>query len=158
MLVINTLADLNGMKIGVQIATLADAIAMQYGDGRLANQVTHMPDWRVLLADLRANTIDATVVDLRAFDAWRLRHGSDDLIASGYRHSLGFNMGFVDLAANRALVDQVDGVLADLQQHHVITPMAANAGLTLLPQARPPSRLMFNFRPCKPTETHLNHL
>ena len=134
---VKTLGDLGGLKIGVQIATLADAIAMHYNNGRLSQNVVHVPDARELFGRLQNHGLDAVLVDLRAFDAWRLRHGSSGLTASGYRHSVEFNMGFVGLASNRALIEQVDGVLADLQAHDAIAPLAVAAGLTFIPPRTP---------------------
>ncbi|HQT75801.1 MAG TPA: transporter substrate-binding domain-containing protein [Rhodopila sp.] len=134
---VKTLGDLAGMKIGVQIATLSDAIAMRYADGRLDDQVVHFPDSRILFEKLQNGSVDAAFADLRAFDAWRLRHGPDGLVLSGYRHSIGFNMGYVGLATNKALIDQVDAVLADLQAHDAVAPLAEAAGVTFVPP-RPP--------------------
>jgi hypothetical protein len=142
---VRILGDLDGLKIGVQIATLADAIAMQYDDGRLSQHVVHVPDARELFGRLQNNELDAALVDLRAFDAWRLRHGSSGLTLSSYRHSVGFNMGFVGLASDKALIEQVDATLADLQAHDAVAPLAVAAGLTfvaprtpaVLPDVRP---------------------
>jgi ABC-type amino acid transport substrate-binding protein len=129
---VRTLHDLQGMRVGVLIATLADAIAMQYGGGQLSENVVHLPDAPALFAKLQDGKLDAAFIDLRAFDAWRLRHDSAGLRLSDYRHSIGFNMGFVGLASNRALVEQVDGVLADLAAHDALAPLAHAAGLTFL--------------------------
>jgi hypothetical protein len=137
---LKTLGDLDGLRIGVQMATLADAIAMRYGDGRLNQHVVHVPDARDLFGKLQDGELDAAFVDLRAFDAWRLRHGPGGLAASGYRHSLGFNMGFVGLASNQAMIEQVDAVIADLQGHDTIAPLAASAGLTFIPPRSPDVR------------------
>lgn len=137
---IRHLADLDGLKVGVQIATLADAIAMHYHNDQLIEHVLHMPDARDLFQALEAGTIDAAFVDARAFDAWRDAHGSAGLRASGYVHSVVFNMGFVALASNMPLVNQVNAVLADLQAHDAIAPIAANAGLTFFPPADPAVR------------------
>ncbi|HEY4041933.1 MAG TPA: transporter substrate-binding domain-containing protein [Rhodopila sp.] len=138
---VRTLADLDGLKIGVQIATLADAIAMHYGNGRLIEHVVHLPDARGVFEAVRSGTVDAALVDLRAFDAWRGRHGSQDgsgaLALSSYRHSLAFNMGVVGLASNSKLIEQVDAILAELQANDAIAPMAARAGLTFLPPRTP---------------------
>jgi ABC-type amino acid transport substrate-binding protein len=137
---VTTLGDLDGLKIGVQIATLADAIAMQYGDGRLSQHVVHMPDARDLFGKLQSGELDAALVDLRAFDAWRLRHGSGGLTASGYQHSLGFNMAFAGLASDAALVEQVNAVIAELQTHDAIAPLAASSGLTFISPRSPDVR------------------
>jgi ABC-type amino acid transport substrate-binding protein len=135
--VVKTLGDLYGIRIGVQIATLADAIAMQYDEGRLSQHVVHETGARELFGKLQDGELDAALVDLRAFDAWRLRHGTSGLVPSGYRHSIGFNMGFVGLASSKALIDQVDVVLADLQAHDAIAPLAKAAGLTFIPPRTP---------------------
>ena len=142
---VRTLADLDGLKVGVQLATLSDAIAMRYDDGRLQDHVTHVPESRDLFDKLQDNQLDAALVDLRAFDAWRLRHGSGTLANSGYRHSLSFNMGFVGLAVNKALIEQVDTVLASLQASNAIAPLAANAGLTFIPPR--PQAILPNVKP-----------
>ena len=92
---VRRLADLDGLKIGVQIATLPDAIAMKYGNGQLIEHVVHMRETRDVFQALQAGSADAAFVDVRAFDAWRGAHGSDGLELSGYFHSLAFNMGFV---------------------------------------------------------------
>lgn len=134
---VRKLADLDGLRIGVQLATLADAITMRYQGGRLREHVVHVTDARDLFQQLQDRKLDAAVVDLRAFDAWRLKHGSAGMVASDYRHSLAFNMGFVGLAAEKPLIDQVDAVLADLQAHNAIAPLAAQAGLTFTPPRSP---------------------
>jgi ABC-type amino acid transport substrate-binding protein len=139
-LTVRRLADLDGLKVAVQIATLPDAIAMKYGNGQLIEHVVHMRETRDVFQALQAGSADAAFVDVRSFDAWRGAHGSDGLKLSGYFHSLAFNMGFVALASNMALVKQVDVVLADLQAHDAIAPMAANAGLTLMPPRTPAVR------------------
>ena len=137
---VRRLADLDGLKIAVQIATLPDAIAMKYGNGQLIEHVKHMREARDVFQALQANSVDAAFIDVRAFDAWRGAHGSGGLALSGYIHSLAFNMGFVALASNMALIKQVDVVLADLQAHDAIAPMAANAGMTFMPPRTPAVR------------------
>ncbi|WP_158258215.1 substrate-binding periplasmic protein [Rhodopila globiformis] len=134
---VRKLADLDGLRIGVQTATLADAIAMRYDGGLLANRIVHLPDSRALFAKLRAGEIDAAFVDMRAVDAWRLHNGTDGLALSGYAHSLGFNMGFVGLAGSATLIRQVDAALADLKAHDALAPMAQQAGLTYIPPRSP---------------------
>jgi ABC-type amino acid transport substrate-binding protein len=134
---VRTLGDLDGMKIVEQTATLSDAIAMRYDDGRLTQRVVHVAESRDLFAKLENHEADAALVDFRAFDAWRLRHGITGLIATGYRHSLAFNMAFVGLASDQALIEQVDAILGDLQAHDALAPLAARAGLTFFPPAAP---------------------
>jgi ABC-type amino acid transport substrate-binding protein len=138
---VRKLTDLDGLKIGVQTATLPDAIAMYYGGGSLMEHVVHLRDTHDLFEELQSGDIDAAFVNLRAFDAWRLRHGSDGLAPTGYIHSVGFNMGFVGLVSNKPLIEQVDAVLADLQTHGAIEPLAASAGLSFVPPKSPDVQL-----------------
>ena len=134
---VGKLADLDGLKIGVEIATLADAIAMSYADGRLIEHVVHVPDARELFGRLQRGELDAAFADTRELDAWRLRHGADGLAATGYIHSIGFNMGFVGLASDPKLIAEVDTVIADLQSRDAIAPLARDAGLTYAPPRSP---------------------
>jgi ABC-type amino acid transport substrate-binding protein len=134
---VRRLSDLDGLSVAVQIATLADAIAMKYGNGQLIEHVLHMREAQDTFQALEAGSADAAFVDVRSFDAWRRTHGSSGLALSGYVHSLAFNMGFVALASNSLLIERVDAVLADLQAHDAIAPMAANAGLTFMPPRMP---------------------
>jgi hypothetical protein len=134
---IRTLADLDGLKLGVQTATLADAIAMRYASGRLIQNVVHVSDARALFGRLQRGEIDAAFVAQRELDAWKLRHGSDGLAPTGYIHSIGFNMGFVGLTSERRLVDDASAAIAALQASDAITPLAHDAGLSYVPPREP---------------------
>jgi hypothetical protein len=52
-------------------------------------------------------------------------------------HSLGFNMGFVGLATDAALIRQVDAVLADLKAQGAIAPLAQQNGVSFVPPRSP---------------------
>ncbi len=134
---VGSLADLEGLRLGVEIATLSDAIAMRYDGGSLIEHVVHRLDARALFDGLQKGELDAAFVNLHQFDAWRLRHGGGGLAASGYLHSIGFNMGFVALDTDAPLIGAVDAVLADLQAHDQLAPLAREAGLTYLPPRTP---------------------
>lgn len=135
---IRTLADLDGLKVGVQTATLADAIAMRYAGGRLIEHVVHVPDARALFGRLQRGELDAAFVAQRELDAWRLRHGGDGLAPTGYIHSIGFNMGFVGLASEQQLIDDASAAIAALQASGAIAPLARAAGLSYVPPREPP--------------------
>lgn len=134
------LRDLGHARIGVQIATLADAIAMTYGGGLLANQIVHVPDSRTLFDKLQDGQLDAAFADLRAFDAWRLEHRGSNLTVTAYRHSVAFNMGYVGLASDPSLIGQVNAALADMQKRDALAPVATAAGLTFMPPNPPDVR------------------
>jgi ABC-type amino acid transport substrate-binding protein len=134
---VRRLSDLEGSTIGVQIATLPDAIVMQYGDRRLVEHVVHVREAQGLFERLETGTLDAAFVGMREYDAWRLQHADSGIALSDYRHSLAFNMGYVALRSDEALIRQVDEVLEELQTNDTITSLAAGTGLTMMAPRTP---------------------
>ena len=57
---------------------------------------------------------DAALVEQRELDTWRLAHPETRVAATGYTHSIGFNIGFVGLSTSVVLIEQVNGIIADL--------------------------------------------
>jgi ABC-type amino acid transport substrate-binding protein len=134
---VRKLADLADLTVGVETHSIADLIAMSYEQGRLADRVLHFPDARALFAGLQDGSLDAALVGLHQLDAWRLQHPGTPLGASGYTHSIGFNIGLVGLSANGALVARVDATLSDLMSNGTLATMAAAAGVTYVPPRSP---------------------
>ena len=134
---VRKLADLANRNLGVETHSLADLIAMSYAQGRLAERVVHFPDARALFGQLEDGRLDAALVGLHQFDAWRLQHPGTRLAPTGYTHSVGFNIGFVGLPANRPLIADVNAVLSDLMSHDGLAPVAAATGLTYLAPRSP---------------------
>ncbi|HEY5171819.1 MAG TPA: ABC transporter substrate-binding protein, partial [Acidimicrobiia bacterium] len=67
--------DLAGLRIGIESGTLADAILMTFEHGRLIDGITHLvPGRQDLLGSLERGDVDATLLDLRRFDAYRATH------------------------------------------------------------------------------------
>jgi ABC-type amino acid transport substrate-binding protein len=130
--------DLAGLRIGIESGTLADAILMTFGDGRLIDDVTHLvPGRDDLLGALERGELDATLLDLRRFDAYRAAHPDTRLAGSGYFYPIGANRGYVGLADDPALLDAVNKTLADLQAAGTMASLGQAAGLTYLPPREP---------------------
>jgi ABC-type amino acid transport substrate-binding protein len=135
---ITDLASLEGVKLGVEGGTLADAILMLFGDGRFVNQITHIiPGRGELLPRLEQGQYDATLVELRRFDAYRAMHPGTELTPSGYYFPIGFNIGFVGLATDWGLIEQVDRAIADMLENGQLPALARTAGVTYLPPRQP---------------------
>jgi hypothetical protein len=134
---VKRLADVADLSLGVESHSLADLIAMSYEQGRLVDHVVHSPDARSLFEQLQGGTLDTSFVDLHEFDAWRHQHPGTSVTASGYTHSIGFNIGFVGLAANRALIARVDAILSDLASHGILSTTADASSVTYLPPRTP---------------------
>ena len=135
---ISDMAQLDGMKLGVEGGTLADAALMLFADGRLVNQITHiLPGHDELLPRLEKNDYDAALVELRRFDEYWNEHPETKLTPSGYYSRIGFNMGFVGLSTDRDLIDKVDALISRMLDSGEIAALARDAGVTYLPPRQP---------------------
>jgi len=135
---IGGVGDLAGLRIGIESGTLADAILMTFGDGRLIDNITHLvPGRDDLLGVLERGDLDATLLDLRRFDAYRAAHPDSKLAASGYYYPIGANRGYVGLASDPTLLAAVNQALSDLQGAGTIAELGRVAGLTYLPPREP---------------------
>ena len=135
---ITELASLEGIRLGVEGGTLADAILMLFGDGRLVDHITHVIAGRGdLLPRLENGEYDATLVELRRFDAYRAAHPETKLTPSGYYFPTGFNIGFVALSTDHELIEHVDRAIADMFDEGGLPALARSAGVTYLPPRQP---------------------
>ncbi|MDQ2801823.1 MAG: transporter substrate-binding domain-containing protein [Pseudomonadota bacterium] len=134
---VHRLGDLAGLKLGVEEATLADAVLRAYGGGQFIDQTTHVVPGHGLLDGLASGAYDAVLVELHDFDAYRQRHPDTRLRASGYYHSLGFNMGFVGLATEAALVGKVGSILSEMLATDELKELALETHVTYLPPRSP---------------------
>ena len=130
--------DLAGLRIGIESGTLADAILMTFGQGRLIDDITHLvPGRQDLLGSLERGDVDATLLDLRRFDAYRASHPDTRLAASGYYYPIAANRGYVGLASDAALLDAVNKALSELQAEGALARFGQATGLTYLPPREP---------------------
>jgi ABC-type amino acid transport substrate-binding protein len=135
---ITNIDDLAALRIGIESGTLADAILMNFGNGRLIDDITHLVAGRSdLLGSLERGEFDATLLDLRRFDAYRVAHSDTRLTGSGYYYPIGANRGYVGLASDPDLLVAVNKVLSDLQTRGTTAEFARAAGVTYLPPREP---------------------
>jgi ABC-type amino acid transport substrate-binding protein len=135
---VSGVGDLAGLRIGIESGTLADAILMTFGDGKLIDNITHLiPGRSDLLGAFERGDFDATLLDLRRFDAWRAAHPDTKLAASGYFYPIGANRGYVGLVSDPELLPAVNTALTGLQAAGTIAALAQAAGLTYLPPREP---------------------
>jgi ABC-type amino acid transport substrate-binding protein len=130
--------DLAGLRIAIESGTLGDAILMTFDKGRLIDDITHLvPGRDDLLGALDRGDFDATLLDLRRFDAYRAVHPDSKLAASGYFYPIGANRGYVGLASDPELLVAVNKALSDLQAAGKLAELGQAAGLTYLPPREP---------------------
>ncbi|WP_257170689.1 ABC transporter substrate-binding protein [Bradyrhizobium sp. SRS-191] len=135
---ISDIGDLAGLRLGIESGTLADAILMTFDKGRLIDDITHLiPTRDDLLGALEQGKFDATLLDIRRFDAYRAAHPESKLMASGYNYPIGANRGYVALSSSAELLASVDKILAEIAASGDLAKFAATAGLTYLPPREP---------------------
>jgi ABC-type amino acid transport substrate-binding protein len=135
---IGAVGDLAGLRIGIESGTLADAILMTFGQGKLIDNITHLvPGRSDLLGAFERGDFDATLLDLRRFDAYRAMHPDTALAASGYFYPIGANRGYVGLASDPELLLAVNTALTELQAAGTVSDFAKLAGLTYLAPREP---------------------
>lgn len=140
---IATLADLEGLRIGSEDGTLADAILMWYGHRRYFRQIVHFTPGKTLehggglLDHLERGDIDATLVELRRYDVYRAQHPGSKIQPTGFYDRIGFNVGFVAPASDTVLIGQVDGALAALRTNNKLPTMAQAEGMTYVAPRAP---------------------
>jgi hypothetical protein len=135
---VSSLADLKGMKLGTEAATLADAVLMLYDNGALVDEITHLvPGRHELLPRLERGEYQASLVELRRFDAYRAAHPATRLQSTGYYYRVGFNIGFVGLEGEAALIAEVNRAIDDLLKRNALAPLAQAVGLTYFPPRQP---------------------
>lgn len=132
------IGDLAGLRLAIESGTLADAILMTFGKGRLIDDITHLvPGRDDLLGAVDRGDFDATLLDQRRFDAYRTAHPDTRLAASGYYYPIGANRGYVGLAGDPDLLVAVNKALTGLQADRTIADLGRSAGLTYLPPREP---------------------
>ncbi|MBR0896649.1 transporter substrate-binding domain-containing protein [Bradyrhizobium tropiciagri] len=135
---ITNIGDLTGLRLTIESGTLGDAILMTFDKGKLIEDITHLvPGRSDLLGELERGEYDATLLDLRRFDAYRAEHPDTKITASGYYYPIGANRGYVALETDKALLEAVNKVLSDLQTKGTIAELGKTAGLTWLAPREP---------------------
>ncbi|MBR0754771.1 transporter substrate-binding domain-containing protein [Bradyrhizobium jicamae] len=135
---INAVSDLAGLRIAIESGSVGDAILMTTDKGKLIDDITHLvPGRSDLLGAIENGEYDATLLDLRRFDAHRAAHPDTKITASGFYYPVGANRGYVALATDTELLGAVNKALGELQAAGTIAKFAEAAGLTYLPPREP---------------------
>lgn len=90
-----TLAAPGDARIGAVAGTLTGSLVSMYRNGKLRPQVVGLSQNQDALEELEAGRIDATLVSLDRYDAWRLGHAGSTLRRAAYLHPMRINIGFV---------------------------------------------------------------
>jgi hypothetical protein len=135
---ITSLADLDGIKLGIEGGTLGDAILMGFDGGRFIPQITHLAPGRgQLLPGLESGNYADTLIPIHRFDAYLADHPDTKIRPSGYYLPIGFNMAFVGLTSEEPLIARVNDALDDILKSGELALLAQAARMTYLSPREP---------------------
>lgn len=137
---VRDLDDLDGLWIGVEQSSVVDVTLMLYQNGRLLKYLRHIPAGSGLFDRLEAGEYRVVLADLHRVDGYRLVHPKTKIKQSGYLHPGGFNLGFVGLASNSPLLQQVNEIIESALRDGTVERLASEAGLTYLSPRAPAVR------------------
>ncbi len=127
---IKTLDELKPYRIGNRPASIGDLIAMAYKQGLLLKNVSHVDVRDEPFDVMERGDFDVTLVEAHRFDTFRAEHPQTTLRVSGMNLPVGFNLGFVSIEQNAALLKAVDAAIVDLVKGGDAAQAARAANLT----------------------------
>lgn len=142
---VETLADLQGMRVGAISGTLAGSALAMYRNGLLLKGLVTLSQREDLLAALEHGRFDATLTPLNRYDAYRLAHPGTTLARAAFVHPLRFNLGFVGLESEPEILAMADRVIARALSSGELERWAMAAGATWVPPANPDINPPFGF-------------
>ena len=125
------------LKVGAATGTLAGTALAMARNGPLRTQLVSLSRGDDPLAAIEAGRLDATLLPLGRFDAWRIVHPASPLRVTAYRHPLRINFGFVARADNPAVLDAANSVIDRALAAGDLPRWAADSGTTWVAPVRP---------------------
>lgn len=131
-------------RVGVLSGSLAGSALMAWQGGALRGQVVSLGQRDDPFAVLQSGRVDALLLPLPQWDAWRLAHADAPLAASPWRGALGLNLGFVAIPAQAPLLAALDALLAEARADGRLPRWAAEEGVSWLAPGQPEVRPGFS--------------
>ncbi|MGQ0579220.1 MAG: substrate-binding periplasmic protein [Betaproteobacteria bacterium] len=134
---VDSLADLQGLRIGAITGTVAGSALLLYRNGVLQKGLVTLSQLDDLLTEMEAGRFDATLTPLNKYDAYRLAHPGTRLTRAGYLHPLRINLGFVGLESEAATLAAASRAIERALAAGDLARWAETAGVTWVPPEAP---------------------
>ena len=125
-----TLADLSGMKVGAVVGTFEGTALALYRGGLLKRDIVSVSRGKEVLDMLQAGTLDASLVPVDRFDAWRAVNPNHQLRRESYVHAVRINIGFVARADASDILAAANKVITTARANGELQRWTADAGAT----------------------------
>ncbi|MFK7753451.1 MAG: transporter substrate-binding domain-containing protein, partial [Sedimentitalea sp.] len=134
---IEVLADMEGLRVGVEQGTLAGVLTLRQGtEAMTENSVTLTPGpdflWRMEQGDF-----DAALVTVGAFDFHKKQNFVSTMVLGDYRHPIGFNLSIAMLKRNNALMTKIDPLIGEMLADGRMEQLGKKAKHSFAPPRKP---------------------
>jgi ABC-type amino acid transport substrate-binding protein len=127
---VDTLADLQGIRVGAVSGTMAGSALIFYRNGILTKGLVTLSQREDLLAALEAGRFDATLTPLSRYDAYHLAHPNTKIVRAAFVHPLRINLGVVGLESEPAAIAAGNGAIERALAGGELARWAKAAGAT----------------------------
>ena len=108
---IQAIADMEGLRIGVEQGTLSGVLTLRQGSNKMAAEAKTFSPGADFLWHMEQGEFDAALVSIGAYDFHKKQNAVSTLTLDEYRHPIGFNLSLAMLRKNRDLLDEIDPLI-----------------------------------------------
>ena len=134
---IEKIADLEGLKLGVEQGTLAGVLTLRQGTNAMAQGAVTLNPGPDFLWEMEQGAFDAALVTIGAYDFHKKQNFISTLVLDEYRHPLGFNISIAMLTRKKAMRDVFDPAIARMRDDGTLAKLAEKSGLTYADPRKP---------------------
>jgi ABC-type amino acid transport substrate-binding protein len=131
------LTDLSGMKVGAVVGTMEGTVLSIYRSGLLRPDIVSVSRGKEVLDMLESGNLDASLVPIDRFDAWRAKNPKHQLRRESYVHPLRINIGFVARAEATEVLATADKVINAARASGELQRWTLEAGATWIEPSTP---------------------
>ena len=132
-----SLADPGTARFGAVAGTLGGAVLMLYKGGKLKSQLQTLSQNDSPLQGISEGRLDAALIPLGQFDAWKLAHPATPLIRTDFLFPMHVNLGIVASAGSEELLDHASQVLRNAIDEGDLEKWARSSGTTWIAPSTP---------------------
>lgn len=134
---ITEIADMEGLRIGVEQGTLAGILTLRQGTNKMVSEANTLNPGPDFLWRMEQGEFDAALVTIGAYDFHKKQNFVSTLSLDEYRHPIGFNLSIAMLKRNRDLLDQVDPAIHSMIDDGTMATLADKSQHTYSPPRKP---------------------
>ncbi len=127
---ITRVADMEGLRIGVEQGTLAGILTLRQGTNKMTADASTFNPGADFLWKLEQGEFDAALVTIGAYDFHKKQNFVSTLVLDEYRHPIGFNLSIAMLKRNRDLLDRMDPLIHAMIDDGTVAGLAVKSKVT----------------------------